>query len=80
MKFIERLRYSKSNGAFFYMAGSIKVNIFEYAVVRYYLFKLKKRCQNGIGNYLPNAKIEDLAASIQSVLEECILKIIINVY
>jgi len=53
-----------------------KEKIYEDFIEKDYLFKLKKRCQNGIGNYLPNAKIEDLAASIQSVLEECILKII----
>lgn len=39
------------------------------------LFSLKKRCEYGIGNYLPNAKIEDLASSIQSVLEDCVLNI-----
>ena len=53
-----------------------KEKIYEDFIDKNHFFKLKKRCEHGIGNYLSNAKIEDLAASIQSVLEECITKII----
>lgn len=40
------------------------------------LFGLKKRCEKGIKNYLPEAKKEDIASSIQAVLEDCVVNII----
>ena len=40
------------------------------------LFSLTRYCSKGIGNYLPGARIEDLAASIQKVTEKCVLKIV----
>jgi carbamoyltransferase len=40
------------------------------------IFRLRIPCHYGIGNYIPSAKPEDLAASIQEVTEDCIRKII----
>lgn len=42
------------------------------------LFSLKNKVDNGINNFLPNAKIEDLAASIQKITEDSVLKIILE--
>ena len=41
-----------------------------------YLFRLKRNCHMGIGDYLPHANIEDLAASIQVVTEQAVNKIV----
>jgi len=40
------------------------------------LFRMKINCHKGIGTYLEGAKVEDIAASIQKVTEEIVLKII----
>lgn len=39
------------------------------------LFRLKQPCHAGIGDYLPAARREDLAASIQVVTEQAIIKV-----
>jgi carbamoyltransferase len=41
-----------------------------------YLFRLKKHCHMGIGDYLSDANNEDLAASIQVVAEQAVNKIV----
>lgn len=40
------------------------------------LFGLKKRCEKGVADYMPEAKVEDLASSIQDITEECVMRII----
>lgn len=40
-----------------------------------HLFRLKRECRYGIGDYIPEAHVEDLAASAQLVAEVCIGRI-----
>ena len=42
-------------------------------------FRLKRNLHKGIGNWQPNADVMDLAASIQAVTEEVVLRLTKNI-